>query len=91
MQKRNINFEDCPQLDFRDYAPTKHIRDEPTVLNYKKVTIKVPSNEVKKGGFFSSDYTLFDVESDMPSLPKQKVKRKDIEFYTLRRLLKNQF
>ena len=49
----------------------------------------MPSYEVKKGGFFSSDYCLYLVEIDVESEKERlKVNRKDADFYTLRRLLR---
>ena len=38
----------------------------PGKFNLKKIQIKVTSHEVKKGGFFSSDFALFQVETEMP-------------------------
>ena len=61
-----VNFEDCPKIELRDYVPTKLISDQPTVLNFKRITIKVTGNEIKKGGFFFSDYAVFDVETEIP-------------------------
>ena len=44
---------------------------------------------MKKGGFFSSDFALFQVETEMPEQRERvKVQSKDADFYTLRRLLK---
>jgi hypothetical protein len=40
----NDNFEDCPKVEIRESLPTKLISDEPTILNFKKVIIKVTSN-----------------------------------------------
>jgi hypothetical protein len=84
-----INYDDCPQIEIRDFIPTKKIGENLSLLNFCKVTIKVPSSEVKKGGFFSSDYSLFNIETEIGSANKNKVQRKDADFYTLRRLMKN--
>jgi hypothetical protein len=54
-------------------VPTKKLEDNLTPLNYKKVTIKVPSSEVKKGGFFSYDYSIFNLETEVGTSKKQKV------------------
>ena len=61
----NDNFEDCPKVEIRESLPTKLISDEPTILNFKKVIIKVTSNEIKKGGFFSGDFAQYAVETDI--------------------------
>lgn len=76
-------------LDMRNYIPTKNIRETPGKFNLKKISIKVPSHEVKKGGFFSSDFALFSVETEITGeKEKIKVTRKDNDFYSLRRLLR---
>ena len=56
-----INYEDCPKIEIREFVETKKIGDKLSCLNFAKVTIKVASHEIKKGGFFSSDYVLFNV------------------------------
>jgi hypothetical protein len=75
----------------RQFLATKKIEENLTPLNFKKITIKVPASEIKKGGFFSYDYALFNIETEIASSKKIKVSRKDVDFYTFRRLLKNQF
>ena len=60
----------------------------PTHLNNRKVTLKVSDSEIKKGGFFSSDYVLYTVKTDPLGW---SVGRKDSDFYTLRKILKAQF
>lgn len=57
--------------------PTKLISDDPTILNFKRVLIKVTSNEIKKGGFFSSDFAQYAIETDIQGMNRQKVFRKD--------------
>lgn len=59
------------------------------MLNFKKVVIKVTGNEIKKDGFFSSSYAQYSLEADIPGLSKQKVFRKDQDFYNLRKILRN--
>ena len=70
----------------RQRVPTAKIT--PTKMNFRKVTIKVTGSEIRKGGFFSSDYVLFKISSDPLGW---KVHRKDEHFYTLRRILRAQF
>ncbi len=60
----------------------------PTALNNKKVTLRVIDSEIKKGGFFSSDYVLYTVKTEPLCW---SVGRKDSDFYTLRKILKAQF
>jgi len=70
-------------------VPTFSIRETPDRFNLKKVNVKVTAHEVKKGGFFSSDYAVFQIETEMPEQRERiKVQRKDADLYTLRRLLK---
>ena len=73
----------------------KSIKDNATILNFKRVTVKVPTNEVKKGGFFSWDYSLFDIETEIhkskKKIEKIRVQRKDQDFYTLRIQLRKAF
>lgn len=73
IKNSHINFDDCPKIEVRDRVPCKRIEDNPQITNFKKIVVKVPSHEVKKGGFFSSDYALFDVETEIPGMKKQAV------------------
>lgn len=66
-------FADCPKVDIRQSMPTKTITELATILNFKKVVFKVPSYEIKKGGYFSSDYSLFNVEIEIAGGVKHKV------------------
>jgi hypothetical protein len=43
-------------VEAREFVATKTVSEDPSILNFKKVVIKVTANEIKKGGFFSSDY-----------------------------------
>lgn len=72
-----------PKLNTRTRAPTSAI--VPTPINRRKVTLKVVDSEVRKGGFFSSDYVLYTITTDPNGW---RVGRKDTDFYTLRRILK---
>jgi len=51
-----------PKLQTRSRAPTSKI--VPTSLNQRKVVLKVPDSEVRKGGFFSSDYVLYTIQTE---------------------------
>jgi hypothetical protein len=64
---------DCPQIEIRNFIPTLSIRENPGRFNLKKITIKVTSHEVKKGGFFSSDFALYQIETEMPA-ERERVK-----------------
>ena len=75
-----------PKLVTRSRAPTAAI--VPTRINNRKVTLKVVDSEVRKGGFFSSDYVLYTITTEPNGW---RVGRKDTDFYTLRRILKAQF
>ena len=46
-----------PKVVTRTRANTAKI--VPTAINGRKVTLKVVDSEVRKGGFFSSDYVLY--------------------------------
>ena len=70
----------------RTRAPTAAI--VPTKINKRKVTLKVVDSEIRKGGFFSSDYVLYSITTEPNGW---RVGRKDTDFYTLRRILKAQF
>jgi len=65
----------------------KSPKDLNSQLYEAKITIKIPSYEVKKGGFFSSDYCMFLVETNVDK-DRYRVDRKDADFYTLRKLLR---
>ena len=57
----------------------------PTALSNKKITLRVIDSEIKKGGFFSSDYVLYTIKTEPLGWA---VGRKDSDFYTLRKILK---
>ena len=67
MKSLITNIEGTPQIEIKEYLACKKINDNPTPINNKRVTIKVPNNEVKKGGWFSPDYSLFDIEMEVHS------------------------
>ena len=68
--------------------PTGRIDNEPSQLNYKRVTVKVTQTQFMKGGFLSRDYILYYVETDIPGMAeKQRCPRRVEDFYCLRRLL----
>lgn len=58
-----------------------------------RITTKVPRYEIKKGGFFSADYCMFLVETELHKAKRERVRvfRKDADFYTLRKFLRTQF
>lgn len=85
MNKPHLD-ETLPKVKTRTKAPTAQIR--PTKLSNKRVSIKVSESQVKKGGFFSSDYILYKIDTEPLSW---SVHRRDNEFYTLRTQLRNQF
>lgn len=78
--------ETLPKVKTRAKAPTAKLI--PTKLNNRRINIKVGDSQVKKGGFFSSDYILYKIETDPLNYV---VQRRDNEFYTLRTQLRNQF
>ena len=70
----------------RSRAPTAKLTK--TALNDRKVVLKVTDSQIKRGGFFSSDYVIYQVVTEPTGW---KVGRKDPDFYTLRKILKLQF
>ena len=72
-----------PKLNTRTRADTAKV--VATAINNKKVILKVVDSEVRKGGFFSSDYVLYTITCEPLGW---RVGRKDVDFYTLRRILK---
>jgi len=60
----------------------------PTALNGRQVTLKVVESDIRKGGFFASDYVVYTITT---SPMGWRVGRKDSDFYTLRKILKAQF
>jgi hypothetical protein len=52
----------------------------------------VTGYEIRKGGWFSFDFSVFLIETELQGKKeKLKVHRKDTEFYQLRRLMKMEF
>lgn len=86
------NFEDCPVIEQRDYTTVRALADHATELNYKKVQVKVAAYEVKKGSWWSSDFSVFAVECELSDRKeKLRVQRKDADFYALRKLLRAEY
>lgn len=83
---KTVMDETLPKVKTRAKAPTAKLI--PTKLNNRRINIKVGDSQVKKGGFFSSDYILYKIETDPLNWV---VQRRDNEFYTLRTQLRNQF
>lgn len=48
-----------PQVKVRQRAPTTKLTK--TAINFRKVTLKVTDSQIKRGGFFSSDYVIYKV------------------------------
>ena len=69
----------------------KRIENYKTRLNFKKIGIKIIHYQIMKGGFFSSDFVQFMVETDIPGEERSRVPRKDADFYQLRKCIKQQF
>lgn len=85
MSKPHLD-ETLPKVKTRSKAPTAKINKNK--LTDKRVNIKVSESTVKKGGFFSSDYVLYKINTEPLGWA---VHRRDNEFYTLRNQLRNQF
>ena len=85
MNKPHLD-ETLPKVKTRSKAPTAKII--PTKLTNKRMSIKVSDAQIKQGGFFSSNYVLYKIETEPLSW---SVHRRDNEFYTLRTQLRNQF
>lgn len=84
-KKRNEEW-NLPTVKTRNRAPTNKLTS--TAINNRKVTLKVTDSQIKRGGFFSSDYVIYQVQTEPLSW---KVARKDLDFYTIRKILKLQF
>jgi hypothetical protein len=75
---------ELPELVYKDFIQTKRVSDFEAKLT--KITIKVPSYEIVKAGFFSSDYCVYLIESECDG--RHKVSRKETDFYMLRKVLR---
>jgi len=69
----------------RMFVPTALI--EPTLLNSKRIKIRVTEGSVKHGGLFAANYILYKVTTDPLSWT---IYRKDMDFYLLRKILLKQ-
>lgn len=56
-----------PEIVFRDFLPGKSLNATNTPYLKKHMFIKIPSYSISKGGFFSSDYSLYLVETSVDS------------------------
>lgn len=57
---------------------------EPSILNSKRIRIRVYQGQIKSGGMFSSSYIIYNVSVDPLGWT---VQRKDSDFYFLRKYL----
>lgn len=61
---------------------------DPTVLNNKRVEVRVSEGLVKEGGIFSANYVTYKVGTSPLNFD---VRRKDADFYFLKKMLNKQF
>ena len=83
-----------PASQTKAYVETRSIELIESIFTAARVVIKVPRYEIKKGGFFSSDYAMYMVESEIVTVGNKnriRVLRKDSDFYELRRYLRLQY
>lgn len=66
----------------RMFVPTMLI--EPTLLNSKRINIRVKEGCVKQGGLFSANYILYKISTEPLGW---SISRKDMDFYQLRKIL----
>lgn len=78
-------YEDCPKVEYRDFAPAKQM-DETPFLD-RKVQVKISDFEVRKGSWLQGEFSVFNVVTCTPE-KDYKVARKDADFYSLRKALK---
>lgn len=79
-----------PEVVFRDFVPGKSLSEINAPYYRQHMFIKIPSYSISKGGFFSSDYSLYLVETSVDN-QRFRVQRRDTDFYFLRRMLRAQF
>lgn len=65
---------------------TKKCEEQATVLNFKQVLIEVNDGIVKEGGIFSASYPTYKINTSASGI-SYEVRRKDADFYFLRRHL----
>lgn len=78
---------EVPPAVYRDFVEATDLK---TVEYPVFDRVKIPSYSISKGGFLSSDYCLFLVETEQGK-ERLRVKRRDNDFYLLRQSLKAQF
>ena len=66
----------------RMFVPTSII--EPTLLNSKRINIRVTEGSVKHGGLFAANYILYKISTEPLGWT---IYRKDMDFYQLRKIL----
>ena len=64
------------------FVPTSII--EPTLLNSKRINIRVTEGSVKHGGLFAANYILYKISTEPLGWT---ISRKDMDFYQLRKIL----
>lgn len=81
-EEAEVEVEDIeiPPVIYRDFVETTDLK---TVEHQVFDRIKIPSYSISKGGFLSSDYCLFLVETEQGK-ERLRVKRRDNDFYLLR-------
>ena len=69
----------------RMFVPTSII--EPTLLNSKRIKIRVTEGSVRHGGLFAANYILYKISTEPLGWT---IFRKDMDFYQLRKILLKQ-
>ena len=70
----------------RNFVPTSLI--EPTLLNSKRINIRVTEGSVKHGGLFAANYIVYKVSTEPLGWA---IQRKDMDFYQLRKILQKKY
>ena len=61
IQKKDEQW-NLPTVKVRSRAPTAKLSQ--TKINFRKVVLKVTDSQIKRGGFFSSDYVIYQVQTE---------------------------
>jgi len=72
----------------RHTAPVKAVKDKPTPLNFKRITLEVSDGQAKEAGLFAASYISYKVNTRPLGY---EVRRRDSDFAFLRKILARSF
>ncbi len=79
---------DVPKIVEREFMKTKSLQEVASEINFIRITSKIKSFKVQKGGFLKADFVVYEIVSEqVESGQTLTAYRTDADFYDLRKLM----